>query len=130
MVIAVRPSTSADPVDLLEAAMGGMLKRDPARVNSYSKTMSIIVWSGSNILGHTFQYCATTCFPYRIYFLFPNSLQNAGYTFSRRKLRTSANRTWRRRLEYMRGSCTGSDKDRYVEVDVRSSDLVRLGVDG
>ncbi|KIJ36159.1 hypothetical protein M422DRAFT_261487 [Sphaerobolus stellatus SS14] len=29
------PSTSADPVDLLEAAMGGMLERDPARANSY-----------------------------------------------------------------------------------------------
>ncbi|KIJ51753.1 hypothetical protein M422DRAFT_244094 [Sphaerobolus stellatus SS14] len=99
------PSTSADPVDLLEAAMRGMFKRDPARANSFSKTISIIVSSGSNILGHTFQCSATTCFPCRIYFPFPNSLQNTGYIFSRRKSRTSTNKTWRR-LEYMRGSCT------------------------
>ncbi|KIJ51788.1 hypothetical protein M422DRAFT_26517, partial [Sphaerobolus stellatus SS14] len=96
----LRPSTSADPVDLLEAAMRGMFKRDPARANSFSKTISIIVSSGSNILGHTFQCSATTCFPCRIYFPFPNSLQNTGYIFSRRKSRTSTNKTWRR-LEYM-----------------------------
>ncbi|KIJ38330.1 hypothetical protein M422DRAFT_33321 [Sphaerobolus stellatus SS14] len=111
MAIAVRPSTSADPVDLLEAAMGGAFQRDPAHANS-------------------FQYCATTCFSCQIYFPFPNNLQNAGYMFSRRKSRISVNRTWRRRLEYMRGSCNGYDKDRSVKVDVRSGDLVRFGVDG
>ncbi|KIJ36188.1 hypothetical protein M422DRAFT_261519 [Sphaerobolus stellatus SS14] len=56
--------------------------------------------------------------------------QSAGYIFSRRKSRTSANRTWMRRLEYMRGSCSGYDKDRSVEVDIRSGDLVRFGVGG
>ncbi|KIJ36175.1 hypothetical protein M422DRAFT_261504 [Sphaerobolus stellatus SS14] len=58
----LRPSPSVDPVDLLEAAMGGMLERDPACANSYSKTLSITVWSGRNVLGHTFQYCATHAF--------------------------------------------------------------------
>ncbi|KIJ40495.1 hypothetical protein M422DRAFT_256455 [Sphaerobolus stellatus SS14] len=66
----LRPSNSVDPVDLLEAAMGGMLERDPARANSYSKTISIVVWSGRNILGYTFQYCATTCFPCQVYLPF------------------------------------------------------------